>query len=223
MGMPGTINNDSWRWRNDDGGEEVTTGATWKEAAATSHDFPTGELDANVRLRFDVYILAGDLDAIIPQLQYNLNSSTWIDVNATSIVARSAASGNFADADDTTDHGFTGGYTTFVGTNSGMDEVNGEAGVGTLDLLSTEGIMVEFCFQLREADLADNDSVDFRVVRGTGSTFAVWATANGTIDLPAAGGDVFHENRVDAISHQQQPLTAHKLGGVLVDQIGVAA
>lgn len=217
MGMPGTLHGDGWRWRLDNGGEG-TGGAGWHESPETAHDFPTGELDVNVRLRYSYHVEAGDQDDQVPQLQYDLNSTgTFANVNASSSVARSSASANFAEGDDTTDHGVTVVAGTFHGDNDCMDEDDGAAGGAVNDLSSTGDnyVIAEFCFQLREADLADNDAIEFRVTNA-GTAFNSYPSphANCTIDL-SAGGDVFHENRVDAIDKGQKPLTSSGLGGVL--------
>lgn len=189
MGMPGTVHADHWRWRLDNGGEG-SGGAGWHEAEDTLHDFPTGELDVNVRLRFSIHVEAGPVDDVEPQIQYNLNTVGWNDITASSSVARVSASGNFTDGDDTTEHGVTFvGTGSFITNNDGMDDGDGVAGALTNDLTAQDYEALEYCFQLREADLADNDSIEFRLVRFEGPQFTSYPTphANCTIDLPAGG------------------------------------
>lgn len=191
MGMPGVPHETHWRWRLDDGGEG-SGGAGWHELEDVAHDFPTGELDVNVRLRFAIFVDSGDIANLRPQLQYNLNSSTFLDVDAISIVARSSGSGNFTDGDDTTEHPFAdfGGAGSFFGNNDGMDDVDGSAGSSNTDIVAEDYLAVEYCFQLREADLSDNDAIEFRLVDNSGGVFSTYPSphANCTIDLPGGAG-----------------------------------
>jgi hypothetical protein len=220
MGMPGNFVSNEGRWRNDNG-NEGSGGASFKESANIAHDFPTGELDVNVRLRWVIEAQSGDVtNGREVKLQYEVNSSaTWNDVNGSSSVARSSGSANLTDGEDCSEHGVsqdTGTGWANTGDNDGVDEADGIAGTATTNLLTDEYYIVEFCFQIREADVSNNDSIAFRLVRSDDdSLFTTLTEAVATIDLPSS--DVFHDNRVDAISHQQQPSTESTLGGVLIE------
>jgi hypothetical protein len=148
-----------FRGRNDDGNE---TTATWKVAENTDW---SQVVDTNLRVRFVVDETAGgDPAGIIFQLQYNLNGAGWNDVNATSSVVRSSASPNLADSAATTRQ-LASGAGTFVA--GGFDEGNGESGpwdIGVGGL--TE---VEYCVQIRSADVTNADTIDLRLWKDTGS------------------------------------------------------
>ena len=181
------LHQDHARWRLDDGGE-LSSGATWHELEDVDKTFDagTGELDINVRLRFSVSITVADFTKGW-QLQYDLNGAGFLDVNASSLVARSSASPNFADNDDTTEHGVTYVGAAFTVTNSGMNENDGS----TPNELITFGNFssVEYCFQLREVDLSNSDTIDFRLIGG-GDTMSTENIIRADITGIAAGGGV---------------------------------
>ncbi len=148
----------AFRARNDDGSETL---ASWIAALNTNW---TQDVDVNFRIRFDIEETGdqGEKDGF--QLQYNLNSAGWNDVNGTSAVVRSSASTHYADEDDTTQQIGSG---AFVSPNAGMDENNGfanEAG-GELRL---DGAEAEFCVQILSGGVVDADSLQLRLVRAGG-------------------------------------------------------
>ena len=141
----------AFRGRNDDGSQ---TAATWIEALNTDWYQPW---DENFRLRFVVAETAGG-DAKNPDVhfQYNLNGGGWNDVTTSSSVLRAFASSNYAEGDDTTQQIGSG---TFVSPNSGMTE-DGEA--LTSATINTSEIEVEGCFQVRSADVSQDDTIEIR-------------------------------------------------------------
>lgn len=162
----GNFDQDSFRGRNDNGSE---TTATWKDTANTNW---SQRMDENFRIRFLVEELddVEDLDVQF-QLQYNRNAAGWNDVNGASTYARSSASSNFADGDTTTEQ--LNGPGTFITNNNGMDETEGLAGGTGMDFTTTanQEVEVEHCLQLRSADFAKGDTVQFRLVKEADITF----------------------------------------------------
>jgi len=148
---------DSFRGREDDGSE---TAATWIAAANTDW---TQNVDANFRIRFLIQETNGGPNNNSQlQLQYNKNSGGWNDVNGTSSNAQSSLSTHFADDDNTTQQLGSG---TFITPNSGMDEDNGLAGeLNDIDFAGNDEVEVEYCLQLLSADVADGDTIQFRVL-----------------------------------------------------------
>ena len=150
-----------FRGRNDNGNIES---ATWK-AASNVNWIQT--LDTNFRVRFLIqeYNDWPVNDATF-QLQYNLDGGGWLDVNASSSVVRANASPNVGDGDDTTQ---ILGVGTFITPNGGFDEVNGLAGNASLDFAGLDEVEVEYCAQLRSADISEGELVELRIVVGGGA------------------------------------------------------
>jgi hypothetical protein len=153
-GIP-AFDQDSFRGRSDDGNE---TTATWKASANVGW---TQVMDENFRMRFVVQE-TGDGAAVDKtfQLEYNLNGGGWNDVNGSSSVVRAWASPSMADGTDTTQQVGAG---TFVTPNAGFDEVNGLAGGTSLDFSGSDEVEVEYCLQIRSADVSDSDTIQLRV------------------------------------------------------------
>ena len=91
------------------------------------------------------------------QLEYNLNSAGWNDVNATSSVVQSAA-GGLVEADDTTDR--ITGQGSFQASEC-QDETDGLT-AGT-DRVDTEYINAVWSFQILAADVVDTDTIQLRI------------------------------------------------------------
>lgn len=148
-----------FRGVNDDGSESASTfiaalNANWAQ-----------DVDVNFRIRFEATETANSNEEDGAQLQYNLASGGWNNVNAASSVVRSFASAHFADDDDTTQRIGSG---AFVATNGGMDEVEGfanEAG----NRSKNDSIEYEFCVQIRSVDVTDAQTLQLRIVRGGGA------------------------------------------------------
>lgn len=154
-----SLEQNSFRGRNDDGSESA---ATWKATANTDW---TQAVDENFRIRFLVQETAGGSENNVNlQLQYNHNGGGWNSVNASSSVVQSSLSGNFAEDDNTTQQIGSG---TFISPNSGMDEDEGLAGESSdIDFAGNDEVEVEYCCQILSGDVADTDTVQLRVVRG---------------------------------------------------------
>lgn len=158
----------SFRARNDDGSE---SGATWKEAINTNWN---QSMNINARIRFLIEETVDLADANVAfQLQYNHESAGWFDVTAVSSVIRSFSSDEtswvLTDGDNTTEQ--LSGPGTFLTTNSGYDDVNGIAGGANLDFTSTpnEEVELEFCFQVRSAEVTVFETVQLRLLVDAGT------------------------------------------------------
>lgn len=150
------------RFRNDDGSE---TTATWKANEDVSIVVPISALDTNIRLRIQVDETAGGSSAnFVGQLRYSRNGGAYTDVTGTSTVARASASSNFTDEAATTNQ-LTAPTGTFL--TGAMDEANGAAGTTQVDFAAGQFTEFEWCFQIRSADVARGDTIDFRCYRST--------------------------------------------------------
>ena len=170
----------SFRIRDDDGSESA---ATWRQAINVDD---TLAVDTNFRIRFG-YTIAGMNGAQDCQLEYNLASAGWNPVNATSSVVRSSASSNVADNATITeqlDQGKT--FTANTTPNGGFDEVDGL--VASQSLLTTEECEVEYCFQIRSADVTDAQTLQLRITRA-GTVFDTY-TNTPTITVDETSGDI---------------------------------
>ena len=151
MGPVGSLDQNGFRFRNDDGNE---TTATWKAALNTNVVFDTVDLDANFRIR--IQTAAVSIKTTTPQLQYSKNSGAWTNVNASSSVVRCFASPNVGDGDATTEQ--LAGSQVFVAGS--FDEVDG---LGAATVLNSQDTEHEYCVQVRSVDVVTTDTIDLRV------------------------------------------------------------
>lgn len=177
----GNFDQTSFQGYEDDAGEGSAT-----PKASVDTDWNQRQ-DENFRIRFLVQE-ADDVDDpnVEFQLQYNLNAAGWNDVNASSSVVRSSASVNFADGDSCTQQIGAG---TFIGSQNGMDEVNGLAGGANLDWTTTpnQETELEFCCQVRGADTVRGDTIQLRLLKEPDIALGTY-TNTPTLTVPVGAG-----------------------------------
>lgn len=162
----------AWRLRSDSGNE---TTAAWLANQGVS---AVVAVNTNFRARFLVQISGGvgsGINNLNIQFQYSTDGSNWSDVNGTSVVVRSSASPNLADNATTTQQ-LTGGTGSYQGA-TGFDESVGNAGGPSMDVADDGCFEVEFCAQVRSADVTDNQTIYLRTWNADAS--AVWTTYTG--------------------------------------------
>ncbi len=185
-----TVDQDTYRWRNDDG-TEVT--ATYNKIANTlitvgdeaGTDFGFG---AVLRLRMLYQETGGDMGAnnVVTQLQFDVNAAdSWANVDDGSSVAQSIAS-QLVDTADTTAGAHDLGAGTFVTPNALQDDVDGAAGGAALDPGAGEEWEPESSFQIIGADVNDGDSITFRFLTAGAAPDTIANTPTITIDKAAA-------------------------------------
>jgi hypothetical protein len=128
--------------------------------------------DENFRVRFVVDETGGGTfdGANDFKMQYRKNGGTWTDVNATSSNVRTSASTPETNNAATTRLLSSGTGTFVAGT---FDENNGAAGTAsTID--NGELTELEYCAQVRSAEVAQGDVIELRLVRTVGTV--VFAT-----------------------------------------------
>lgn len=166
----GLLDQDTARFRNDDGSE---TTATW---VATEGSNASLNVDTNYRIRIQVQETDGTTTTFSPVLRYSHNGGAYTVVSGSSNVVRASASTQFAD-DATTTAQLTSPGGSFVAGR--MDENGGTtADITVTDSNYTE---VEWCFQIRSADVANNDTVAFRAYDGTGALNSYTTTLTATV------------------------------------------
>lgn len=170
----------AFRIRNDDGSQ---SGATWFAALNTN---ATLTVDTNWRVRFLLKNTGDGESARVWQLQYNLNAAGWISVDGSSSVVRSSASTHETNAAALTQQLGSGTYDTSASDE--FEEVDGRTDAVEA-LAAGQETEVEFCFQIRSADVTDGDSVQLRVTVYSGSVLALSSyTATPTITVSEGGG-----------------------------------
>lgn len=180
---PADIFQEAFRWRDDDGDE---AGATFLQAQNVNHTIGTGDLDANIRLRFGMANTGGTAETDLWQLEAQINGSGgFTDVDDVSTNgARSSASANVGEGDATTAQ-LTGLSGSFVA--GGIDETDGSE---SFTVGAAEHTEEEFVFQPRSAELSGGDFIDFRLRIVAGTTVTYTNTPRLTISAaagPAAG------------------------------------
>lgn len=178
MSAPFAVDQDSYRWRNDDG-TEVT--ATYNKIVNTlivvgdegGTDFAFG---VPIRLRGLLQETGGDMGVnnVIVQLQVQLNSDGFNNVTASSAVARAIAS-QLVDTSDTTSGSHDLGSGSFVTPNALQEEGDGASGGGNLDIAAGFEWEPENSIEIIGADVGDGDTVTF-----------LWLTAGVAPDTTSA-------------------------------------
>lgn len=172
----------AFRWRKDDGNE---TTATWWAANDTNPSPGDLTLDANVRIRFEIEETATGTDGatLTAQLQYSLNSTTsYNNVTGASSVVRSSAGGG-TDGEPTTNLVDTSARAFQAGE---YDEVDGVT--AALSGLSNESTNVEYCVQIRSADVTGGDVIRLRVINSATPLDTYTQTPAYEIPLSDPGG-----------------------------------
>lgn len=142
------------RFRKDDGDQAT---ATWRAVAGADISMVA---DRNVRLRFDIASATNPpTQNKILYLGVSKNAGAYAPVTASSTNVRASASANVADGAATTEQ-MAGAGTFSAGT---FDEVDGAAIGFTATPATGQDTEVEYCFQVRSADVAAGDTLDFRI------------------------------------------------------------
>lgn len=155
--FPAHFDQDSFRARNDDGSESA---ATWKAVVNTNWNQTP---DENFRIRFLIKELFGGDTGVGFKVQYNKLSGGWNDVTTSSSNVKMSASANLTEGNNTTQQIGGGTYLT---NNSGQEDGDGTTPyAGSYKNKEWE---LEFCCQVIDADTADTDTIQLRVVDSGG-------------------------------------------------------
>lgn len=156
-----------YRGRNDDGGE---SGATWKAATNTSYEVNPAK-STNHRVRFAVAEVNGAKDNNRQfQLQYSKNGGAWTNVGTSTSNVQAASSSNVSDGTQTTQQITT---NTFAGGELAVGDAL--AGDNTaIDFAGGDTAEVEYSIEIIDADVAQADVIDLRVIFGDGTTLSTY-------------------------------------------------
>jgi hypothetical protein len=166
--MVAVLDQDSFRWRNDDGNE---TTATW--IAATNTQISVGAagdigLDTNVRLRVLVQETAGTSSgattwALYAELDTGGGYGAPFLVTTSTTVVKVVLSGNVTDDTQTTQQ--LGAGTLYVAADS-MSRIDENASMTLKKLSASNEGEPEWVLQFLSADLANGNKVRLRVRQG---------------------------------------------------------
>lgn len=188
--ISGTFDQDSFRFRNDDGSEAA---ATWLANLNTNATVIIGQ---TFRLRFLVQETAGGTNSEGFKIQHNLNGAGWVDTTNVSSIARVVASTGLTEGGDTTQQ-LGGG--TFQTDNDGQEDGDGTT-PNTAESKANKDIELEFAIQLLDADVDDSDEVQFRVVKSGGGaldTYTRTPTATAAAPTPVYEQNTFRGRNDD--------------------------
>jgi hypothetical protein len=149
-----TIDQASFRFRNDDGSE---SSATWKYPENSNWELSSSG-DQNFRLRFMVQEIGGATGTSSFLLQFSHNNGTWTTATTSTNVVRIRDSANVTDGVTTTDQ--LGGTGTFDGGQ--YRETNTSS---TVNHSASGHSEHEWSLVLRSAEYTLGDSVKFRLYR----------------------------------------------------------
>ncbi len=169
MGQP-YYDQDSFRWREDDGSE---SGATWIHAANVNLSSP--QLDYTYRLR---YLLqnTGDKDGTMtPRLEYQYNGGSWTQVTTSSNYVRSIASSYVSDGTACTQQIGSGTH------DEGYFDSNGS--ITGFTFAQQQESENEWCFRFRSADIGGGANVKLRVTNN-GAALNLYSNTT-SIDFPS--------------------------------------
>ena len=163
-----------FRFRNDDGSE---TAATWKAAQGTSVTLETGTAN-RFRIRIILEETNGKNSNTTFDLYYSLNGGAYTDISTSSSVIRAISSAN--DGWTITDNDATTKQLTFTGTFvAGRYDDNG--GTETNVQINGQYTEMEYSIYILDADVSNNDTIDFRVYAGGSAVEGYNATPRVTV------------------------------------------
>lgn len=143
---------DAYLGRNDDGSESTATNKYY--------DYLDGwkqETDTNFRVRFGIRNTNNTNGTCRWRLQYSTNGTNYYDVTASSSVVRASDSSYLTDGTSTTQQITFG---AFVATNYGVED--GDGYTNSYTHTKNYSVEVEFCVQIRGADVNNGDEVYLR-------------------------------------------------------------
>jgi hypothetical protein len=166
-----------YRFRNDDGSEAA---ATWKAAANTNinGDVTSGNLDLRIRIAAqEVGTTAATFTA---SLWVSKNGGAYAAISDVTSNVKSVDSANLTDNANTTQQ--ITGFTFVAGRVDDVDNIMSS----TSSIAQNSGTEFEWMIRLISADLANGDTLDFRVYR-SGAPITTY-TNTGRITIIKSGG-----------------------------------
>lgn len=175
-----------FRWYGDDGSESGSTAAGAEDASV---DFTvSADLIKHLRVLIEETGGANGASTDDWNLQYNKNGGGWNSVTNSSSNVRGNGASQLTHGADTTNRA-TDGLTDGSGSFVAGEQAESDGFISDRRLTSSNFMEHVWAVEFVQADLADNDSIDFRVQVDTGGglgNFTHDVTLNATIDKPLA-------------------------------------
>lgn len=170
--------------------EDGTESGSTAIAAQDTSINRTVAADSNLllRLRIESTTAMASVPPSVWRLQYSKNSGTWTNLTTSSSDVKAFNSSNLTDGGSTTER-LTSGVTTWT---AGLIAEDGEVGdvPGELGKNVTSGEYTEFLYTLTvlDADVANFDTLDFRVLRDGSVIDTYTVTPRITVVKSGGGG-----------------------------------
>ncbi len=154
-------------------------GASYAAALDTTYDLDLSGGNAQLRLRIGIENTGGGAGASAFKLRYSKNGGAYADVTSASSNVKVVSTTYFADGDDVPQLITSG---TYQSDNNAAEDSTG-AFTLTAGLAAAARFEAEIALEFIAADLADNDSLDFRVTQSDATVLDTYTvTANVTIN-----------------------------------------
>lgn len=160
-------------------------GASWLEALDTPYDVDVTSGNAHVRLRVAVLNTGAAVGVTGYRWQYRKGAGTWTNITATSSDVKTFTSAWFTDGDDIPQ--------LLTASTYQSDNNAAESATGVLTLTAGLAVDTEFeseiALEVVAADVADSDSLTFRLVQSDETPFGTYTeTPTFTITKTAVPG-----------------------------------
>lgn len=192
---------------NVDGTSTTAPDLVTEQTSNATHSIDKG---TQIAVGFVLQEVAGFIAANVrPQLQYDKNTTGFLNVDGVSSNVQSINNTATADAANTAD--VLGGTGTFIGATA-FDDVNGQSGGAALDIAASGHTESRHEVILVDADLTAGDSIVLRIVDNATALNAY--NASPTIDVTGVSGDVIfsdlHNIELGIVAN-----TAARMAGIL--------
>lgn len=147
------------------------------------------------------------------QYYHSEGTATWTDVTSSSNVVRATLTTDFANGDDALR--YIGGTGVFVDDNNAALESSGTVTLGASTLGINRAFEGHLNFQIVSGDVANNDTIQLRVVYGDGSPLEGYLEAP-TITV-STGGGVSQPTVLTGTSGNISPTSATLFGNIIND------
>lgn len=144
--------------------------ASWLAALNTNVSVVVTGGNARLRLR-TAFTVSGATGGTAFKWQYAKNGGAWTDLTASSSNVRTFTSAYYADGDDVP-QAISGG--SYVANNNGAEEAAGDFTLGVA-IAAGEHAESEVALEVVSADVANNDTLDFRIVLSDGTAFSTYS------------------------------------------------
>lgn len=163
------------------------TGFAFYEDGTESGAAIIGSIDTDIsrtvgnifQIRLEIAVTGMALN-IAPSLRYSHEGGAFLQVNGSSLVVQSIASGDLTDDEDTTER--LAGPNAFV--TGSVDEADGVALTVNVDNSPAENTEILFSITIIDGDVLDLETIDFRLYNVSTQFDSYLVTPRITVDKP---------------------------------------